>query len=531
MPKIDCNLPKYHHLLQISFSIMKDEQVNVCDSIKELEKFLLTDYIEYKEAFEVVKAEVAVYELPAMRTGCVRLSSLVRYTFKSIIFSTLARLNYQTLDYASIDGRARSAVPGEPREEGVLLLLNFRRYFDREIFFPIRRVSQESGISTRSTSLSTGVSYLTLIINGLIRFPLQIGALFGSLVKFYTRKSIFTALSVKLSAYLCGNFNIDRYVIWCFLYLRLIPLLRETDRELRRLSKLISFKSIMDIAHCNDADPLVRLVLLLARKRNIPSYCIQFGNISEEAIEWRYTVSDYFFLWGSGHKSLLLSMGLDASRLLVAGSPRYDEVSRRVNVRPVAPSRPVNARERTWNVLFLSTCTTGTEVGNCFQSALAQAKMDVIHVFGSSASCHLTVKLHPLEKEDSFSRLDNSLLSGVSVLAGDVDATVVVEKADLIITFGSTLTMHALVLGIPVLYLCYPGIVWWTDCYLESDVVYRVRDRSTLEACERSLASFVFGDPSRRDRIKDFLQTHIVLPPDGAANEILRGIVHRRRVV
>lgn len=198
-----------------------------------------------------------------------------------------------------------------------------------------------------------------------------------------------------------------------------------------------------------------RVVSMLAKKYNIPTYEIQFGLTGPEAIEWRYFISSRVAVWGKQAESILISHGVPKPKIAITGSPRHDSV-----IRTLKSSECAEVGPRTMKVLFASTYTDPAHKIYCPPQAIFNMKKSVFDALKYFDNIELLIKLHPMEDSKDIKTLlssYNGQLINVVLVEGIDDISELIKECDAFISFGSSATLDALIAGKKVGTLCFDG--------------------------------------------------------------------------
>lgn len=200
-----------------------------------------------------------------------------------------------------------------------------------------------------------------------------------------------------------------------------------------------------------DATPLKRIAVWIARQAGIPSYVIQHG-APRVRFGFAPLAADKFLAWGESSAQQLVAWGVPRDRIVVAGSPRKNTLQRNEVRRPV----------RAEIVLFATTpprddrpdaveyhLTTRTH-DDCLRMAfLAVAQLP---------GARLTIKLHPRSNDPSRIKQLIGEFPGLQcrvVKRGSPDRWL--RGCDVVLNCGSSAGIEAAYSGLPVIELLPAG--------------------------------------------------------------------------
>lgn len=246
------------------------------------------------------------------------------------------------------------------------------------------------------------------------------------------------------------------------------------------------------IASIDVADPRTRIYSLLGRSLGIPTLQVQSGQVGHEAAEWKFFQDDLVAAQGLDSQRAFISHGVPQNRIVVTGSPRYDGLS------PATPQDRENLRRRfglssdTRVVLLASSYHTdysGTkktlelsETGRLLRAM----KIAVFQATQSQPGIFLIVKPHPMESAEETRSLANGV-SNVGFAEKAESITPLIEACDCFMSFGSTATMEAIVLGKPTVCPAFPGWMF-SDMYTRSGAVVAPGSEEEVASSMNSIA-------------------------------------------
>jgi len=195
-------------------------------------------------------------------------------------------------------------------------------------------------------------------------------------------------------------------------------------------------------------DPCVRLVVELAKLKQLPTNIIQFGHYDKSSIEWRFLNSKILYPWGDFYKRLIINhpecKDIDVK---VIGSPRFDYLFKKEK------SEYEGIKSRKF-ILVLSTYAIenyGTIANNL---SVIDIKTDIVNLlmeFLNENEVHILVKPHPYESEPELDIWRSCKEQCFNIMNKNDDVRAIISDADLVLSFGTGLTLDCLVAGVPVI--------------------------------------------------------------------------------
>jgi hypothetical protein len=228
------------------------------------------------------------------------------------------------------------------------------------------------------------------------------------------------------------------------------------------------------------SDSRTRIYSFLCRNYGIPSINIQFGLTGDEAVEWRNYPGDRVAVWGENSRKALLRHGVPSSRITVTGSPRYeyletvgsgviDSFRKKLKIDSGCPV-----------VLFASTYYDPTHSAYVSPNALTEMKKSIFAAASNNPNVLMIVKPHPVEDVAELQAFAG-LASNIVVVDRDCDGREFIPSSDIFISFGSTMTIDALLAEKPCVCPVFPG--WpFSESFISTGAV--LAPQSPLEIAE-----------------------------------------------
>ncbi len=276
------------------------------------------------------------------------------------------------------------------------------------------------------------------------------------------------------------------------------------------------------------SDPRTRLFCLAGRLRGIPSLAVQFGLHGKDSVEWQFFAADKLAVWGERARSVISAHGVPGERINITGSPRFDGMINMDRAHVSATRSRLGIPDGRSMVLFASQYLLGNySAFGDFPRIQRSVKRAIFQAADRIAGMCLVVKPHPIENARETKKIAEGCRNIVFVDRNE-DIRELTKVCDVFITLGSTATMEALVAGKLVIFPAFPGLVWWDDMYLNSNVALVVKSEEELE---RSLRSAISGqrekilaefELARRRFLKDWVHQ-----ADGQAAERIAALAKR----
>lgn len=239
-------------------------------------------------------------------------------------------------------------------------------------------------------------------------------------------------------------------------------------------------------AHCpaiiispDVADPRTRLFCLAGRLLGIPSLEIQFGSYAEEAVEWQFFAADKVAVWGEQARKVLSGQGIPDNRIILTGSPRFDDLVNIDSARIAATRSRLGIATGKRMVLFASYYSLSCYNEYYNSRCASLVKRAIFKAADRIEGLCLVVKPHPLENVPETKQIAKGC-QRIIFADQNEDIRELTKACDVFITLGSTATMEALVARKLVIFPSFPGFVWWDDMYLKNNVVIVVKSEEEL---------------------------------------------------
>lgn len=432
-------------------------------------------------------------------------------------------------------GRRESACSGWPAEPPVLFL-GFSRYMFRDVLAPVVRVvADEHGLPCSVLcdgdprgARDEGVQGTNASVWA--HWNEEVEGENGRLQRRYRElRRVLSARSLKAAIEgigACSWKRVEMTFAWLLdVYLpSLVPYLVVTRHVLLRHQIAVCVSS--DVA-----DPRTRLFCLAGRRVGVPTMEVQFGMYGEDSVEWGFFVADRVAVWGKAAEGVLMAHGVPSTRIVITGSPRFDKAHRNHHLKGQGMRARLGIPDGKKIVLFASQYSLHhySEFGD-YPRALMNAKRALFDAAKGMEGVVVVVKPHPLENARETQRLAGEARNVVFVDPSE-DIRELIPECDVFVTLGSTATMDALIQRKVILFLAFPGLVWWDDMYLKSEATWVVTSERDLAACmEGAIGSEGETGLEVRERARQQFLADWVGQCDGRASQRVARIIAEMRL-
>lgn len=200
------------------------------------------------------------------------------------------------------------------------------------------------------------------------------------------------------------------------------------------------------------ADPCNRVFTLLANNLDIPVIQIQAGPINQECIEWSFCYDNLMLSHGPHIKKELTQLGFDKNKVIETGSAKLEKCIKLTQSKEKTLKNRFGIDKNSTTILFLTSYVDlfdTQKILNDQRRVYNNIYSSVISQIAEKKNISLVIKPHPLEKNHQLkehkkisSKIENIYTSNPSDNTSEM-----IADADIVISYGSTATMDALVLG------------------------------------------------------------------------------------
>jgi glycosyltransferase involved in cell wall biosynthesis len=191
-----------------------------------------------------------------------------------------------------------------------------------------------------------------------------------------------------------------------------------------------------------------RAAIQLGRRANIPSLMIQAAVISNHA-RYDTLVADRVAVMGDSSRQLWQEQGIAAERLVITGSPRFDEKFR---LEPGAPRRIRKALNIPLEKQIITFATQPLS-----PAVITQNVLHVVRAMQQFPHHQLVVKVHPREELGHYQAFLPRLDARGVIVKKDLDLNALLQASALVITGFSTVALEAMIFERPVLVVNLTG--------------------------------------------------------------------------
>ena len=257
------------------------------------------------------------------------------------------------------------------------------------------------------------------------------------------------------------------------LLLKIIPFI--TLRSLNEIAFLTACASYLFKKHppaalvsVDVADPRTRVFTLIANRLNIPVVQLQAGPIDDSCVEWKFCSDDMILTHGELGKSAICSHGVSKEKIFAVGSSKHERLVSLSRTNLVDFRGRYQLKKESTVIVLLSTYLGlfSTSPDMKVQSEIFYEMYEaLLQSIGERDNLTLIIKPHVLgAKKKRRSKLEKG--KNVFFADSDEDTQILVASADAIVSFGSTATIDAFILGKPTAFLSFEN--WMGTDHLSS---------------------------------------------------------------
>lgn len=442
-------------LFQHSASLAKTWGTRFLPSGKTLAETLT---IQGLPLWEVIAPELVLYRVQKV------IKSRQWATFRQRIRPYLSWVRYSILNLATIKRNCQGCIGWPP--EPVFLFLGFNSYMYRDVLQPVVAtlaagkeifpVILHDGWSPQTTAkLSLGVECQSIWQHW--------GDGVATLTRLLQQELKAAVTELETTGGLPEIFQDQERKYWPHMKATFTWLLRVCLPRL--LPQAAIARHILE-KHCpalivspDVADPRNRLYYYWGRLMGIPSLEIQFGIYGPSAVEWQFFAADRLSAWGAESKDIFLFHGVPENKIMLTGSPRYDALANIDQEMVDSIRAQLGVPGERAMVLFASTYFLPANDHIVSSATIASIKRSVFQAAHQVAGVRLVVKPHPLEDVRETKHLAKGY-DNIIFVDKDADIRKLIAACDAFVTFGSTVTMEALIANKLTICPTFPGWNW-----------------------------------------------------------------------
>ena len=239
------------------------------------------------------------------------------------------------------------------------------------------------------------------------------------------------------------NFSLERICLF-FVWLRQMPKWGSIDIKLRMIASMLECWEILNeykkisnkynIIRCLvlcDYQPVDTIVVQYLNCKGIETVSLQHGVYSEGSIpQLKNSVACKILVYGRQSYDLFLRCGVSEDRIVVCGFPQMIGVEQRKRV-----------NKRTFHKI-------GVVMSGYADDISDKRMMDIITKYSQDKDWELYLKIRIGLSKKSYCYFNDCKIK--EIYSGEIDSVEFVDKMDLIICGGSTITIESIVRGVPV---------------------------------------------------------------------------------
>lgn len=271
-----------------------------------------------------------------------------------------------------------------------------------------------------------------------------------------------------------------------------------------------------------DITPEGRLLTVLAKKRNIPSYCIMHGSITGEPLDTMHIV-DHFCLFGEAAKRDLIEKGVPAEQLVVTGAPYLDHFHhQQTGIHPILKNKLSLSEDKPYFLIAMS--------GPGHSTSYAHFQLLLETIFSTASrlpSAQWVIKMHP---KDRLANYHNILHQNPNHSIHIIEHTYKgfptsifewLQGATALITGSSTVALEAMSVKIPVVTIDLMSEYQKVD-FIEMDTTIHVSNKSQFQMAIKNLLSSKSIYHERQVNAANYISDYFHKTKESAAEKIVR---------
>ena len=241
------------------------------------------------------------------------------------------------------------------------------------------------------------------------------------------------------------------------------------------------------------ADPRNRVFTLLANNLGVPVIQVQAGTIDQDAIEWSFCSDDLMLSHGPKTKPQLAKLGFDISRVVETGSAKLEKVMNTGRCEEISLNSQFMIDRSVSVLLFLTSYVDLFDSQNELsdQNRLYnEIYFAVVNEVSKKKNLSLVIKPHPLEKPKQLAHHNKIASKYKNIFVADKsdNTSKMIVASDGVISYGSTATLDALVLGKPVICPKFENFLL-AEYFNKSDALLIPKDAKELSSIFDIIAS------------------------------------------
>jgi hypothetical protein len=413
--------------------------------------------------WDVLSVEMALYRMPEWLSG--KLGSTSRKYLLQEAYQKLKSLIWRPQKVTTLSGN-----------NGDVLFLGFTWYMAREVLIPVCDILEQDKILkpillTHSFHKDQGeLGYVEQIGIYRSRESLKSAERIGKKVR-----KAWRAFNLGKNAE--RDFRTACNRSWRDLRIALLQSLKINAGYILPDTISLAFKILLQrrpaaIVSIDVADPRTRIFTLIAKQLRIPTIQIQSGPIDPGCAEWFFCEDDHVLVHGKAAKSELIKHCVSPEKIIVTGSPKYDDLKNASEAGIRDLRKRFNIPNNNKIVVLASIYSSMFHTSKEFSTADAIAgamKKAVFQSVSRQKNIFLIVKPHPLENIIETKSLITDF-SNISFAESEENIRPFIQSCDALFTFGSTATIDGIILGKPIVCPVFNGWIF-SDFFVKSGAV------------------------------------------------------------
>jgi len=266
------------------------------------------------------------------------------------------------------------------------------------------------------------------------------------------------------------------------------------------------------------SNPLNRICSLIAKKKSVPVFEIQFGLYDETSVEWNFFISDMLAVWGIKFKELFNSVyNIPLDKILITGSPRFDYINNLV-----LEDKTANLDNKV-NVLFASMYTQISSYDKNYNCNLIdEFKIKLVSELAKNNNVSVFIKPHPLESLNWLKKI--KITESIKIIDKKEDIRKYINICEILFTFGSTSTFDAILQNKIVFSANIKDLVWWDDIFIKEKITYSINSYEELESIVKNI-DFQTNELINNSIYIEFVKKNIYFPESSSSELIIQNAI------
>ncbi|HIG93956.1 TPA: UDP-N-acetyl glucosamine 2-epimerase [Candidatus Woesearchaeota archaeon] len=371
--------------------------------------------------------------------------------WKTALFSYGYRkyVSWSDLVKRNVHSQKISSAPSHFRTKPRVLLLTFTNHLGKETF-RIGKIEQ-------SIAQQSKAEPFTLVADPISRFSIRkISASDHTLYNYYTKEIIRKAghlatqlsqqwraisLSDKTKMFSYQSQDFYPYIHPNLDFLYSLDFITLVLTQYYAFQRVLEEENVQAIVLTSQNNIIEKCLIAASITKKIPVVVVQHGLGLGSLPTLDTPPNVYFSVFGQRHKNELISQGVSKNNIFVTGPIIFDGIE-----------KFISSRKKNGKALLLATSPIVEDrflEKNAYFSRIRKILSDLKKI-----NLVITLKLHPREKHQAEYEqiLQEVGMSGkVTSIINRDDHYMLIENSDLVITFGSTVALEAMVIGRPTL--------------------------------------------------------------------------------